>query len=276
MIWLGLLALAQADPCEDYGRPQLLLRLQTNELLESSGLAASRHQDGRIFTHNDSGSPPVLYSFSTDGGAVKSWPLLIEAYDLEDMAAGPCPGGGNCLYVGDIGDNARARESIQVFAFRETEFGAESVPMAMWDVRYPGTVQDAESLLVHPVNGSIYVVTKRSQGAQVFRVPRESGEGVLSLVAELSPEKMGFKMPKLTGGDFSRDGKRVVLRGYLSAWEWVVNPQKPEAHWLGAPERKVGIRLERQGEAITYDLTGRLFTSSEGQPMPLTRIGCRR
>ena len=276
MIWLGFLALVQAEPCEDYGRPQLLLRLRTNELLESSGLAASRVQDGRFFTHNDSGSAPVLFSFSTDGGAVKSWPLSIDAYDLEDMASGPCPGGGNCFYVGDIGDNARIRESIQIYAFRETETGAEPDPMAVWDLRYPSPAQDAESLLVNPVNGSIYVVTKRSQGPQVFRAPEKPGEGVLSFVAELSPEKMGFKMPKLTGGDFSREGNRVVLRGYLSAWEWVVDPQKSEAHWLGAPQRKVSLRLERQGEAITYDLTDRIFTSSEGLPMPLTRIGCSR
>ncbi len=276
MITLALIALAQADPCVEYGRPRLVLRLQSEDLLESSGLAASRYQDGRFFTHNDSGSAPVIFSFSTDGGPVQQWPLKIDAWDLEDMASGPCPGGGNCLYVGDIGDNARARKGIVVSAFRESQSGVQAAPVAQWMLRYPDGPQDAESLLVHPVSGRIYVVTKRSQGPQVFRAPSKPGDGELKKIAELRPESVGFKLPKLTGGDFSAEGDRVVLRGYLSAWEWVVDPQDPEAHWQRAPRQKVALRLERQGEAITYDLTGRIFTSSEGKPMPLTRIGCRR
>jgi len=276
MIILAWMALAQAEPCVDYGRPRLVLRLQVEDLLESSGLAASRHQDGLFYTHNDSGSAPVLFSFSTDGGPVQQWPLKISALDLEDMASGPCPDGGNCLYVGDIGDNARAREGIVVSAFRETQSGVQTTPVAQWNLRYPDGPQDAESLLVHPVSGGIYVVTKRSQGAQVFRAPSKPGQGELKKIAELRTESMGFKLPKLTGGDFSAGGDRVVLRGYLSAWEWVVDPQHPEAHWQRAPHQKVALRMERQGEAIAYDLTGRLFTSSEGRPMPLTRIGCRR
>ena len=103
----------------------------------------------------------------------------------------------------------------------------------------------------------------------------EQGEGVLEKVATLSEETQGVRLPKLTGGDFSREGDRVILRGYLSAWEWVVDPSSPEAHWLVPPLRSVPLRLERQGEALTLDLTGRVFTSSEGSPMPLTRIGCR-
>jgi hypothetical protein len=206
---------------------------------------------------------------------VLQWPLEITAWDLEDMAAGPCPGGGNCLYVGDIGDNARAREAIVISAFREGKNTVEATPVAQWTLRYPEGATDAESLLVHPGSGRIYVVTKRSQGAQVFRAPKHPGEGALQWVADLNAETVGLKLPKLTGGDFSATGNRVVLRGYLSAWEWVVDAKDPEAHWKRAPHKKVALRLERQGEAITYDLTGRIFTSSEGLPMPLTRIGCR-
>jgi hypothetical protein len=275
LVWIAIFSLAQAEPCADYARPRMLLRVQAEGLMESSGLAASRKQDGLFYTHNDSGSEAALYGFSTHGGAVSLWPLLgIDAVDFEDMAAGPCPGGGDCLYIGDIGDNSRRRSRVQIYAFRETANGVEPRAHAQWDLAYPTSPQDAETLLVHPKTGRIYVVTKTSQGAQVFRVPIAEGTGELEWVANLDKAHLGLKLPKLTGGDFSREGDRVVLRGYLSAWEWVVDPTAPEAQWLSPPDRKLRLRLERQGEAIAYDLTGRVFTSSEGSPMPLTRIGC--
>ena len=153
-------------------------------------------------------------------------------------------------------------------------FFGENVPPAVtaaaWEL-----YGDAEVLLVHPTTGRIYLVTKESRSPQVFRFPQNPGEGVLERVAVLSEERLGLRLPKLTGGDFSREGDRVILRGYLSAWEWAVQPSDPEAHWSKPPLRSVPLRLERQGEALTFDLTGRVFTSSEGSPMPLTRIGCR-
>lgn len=276
-MWISaLVAFATANPCEDYSRPRLLLRLQSPEIAESSGLAASRIEDGVFYTHNDSGDEARLFRFSIDGGRVLMVPLEgVRARDWEDMASGPCPGGGDCLYVGDIGDNLRQHDRIDVWAFRETESGVEPSPVASWSVRYPETPEDAETLLVHPSTGRIYVVTKESRSPQVFRFPIQQGEGVLEKVATLSEEALGIRLPKLTGGDFSRDGDRVILRGYLSAWEWEVDLRSPEAHWLKPPSRPVPLRLERQGEALTLDMTGRVFTSSEGSPMPLTRIGCR-
>ena len=276
MLIPALIAVASANPCEDYNRPRLLLRLQAPDINESSGLAASRLQDGVFYTHNDSGDEARLFRFSTDGGRVLTFPLQgATARDWEGMAAGPCPEGGDCLFVGDIGDNLRQHDRIQVWAFREIEGGVESTPAASWSVRYPDGAEDAEVLLVHPTTGRIYLVTKESRSPQVFRFPQNPGEGVLERVAVLSEERLGLRLPKLTGGDFSREGDRVILRGYLSAWEWAVQLSDPEAHWSEPPLRSVPLRLERQGEALTFDLTGRVFTSSEGSPMPLTRIGCR-
>lgn len=276
-MWISAwIAVATANPCEDFSRPRLVLRLQAPEIDESSGLAASRKQDGVFYTHNDSGDQARLFRFSVDGGRVLTVPLQeVSARDWEDMASGPCPEGGDCLYVGDIGDNLRQHDRIHIWAFRETDSGVESSPTASWSVRYPEGAEDAETLLVHPLSGRIYVVTKESRSPQVFRVPLNPGEGVLEKVATLSEEVLGVRLPKLTGGDFSREGDRVILRGYLSAWEWEVDPSNSEAHWLQPPKRSVPLRLERQGEALTLDLTGRVFTSSEGSPMPLTRIGCR-
>jgi hypothetical protein len=279
MFVLLLLSTAQASPCVEYARPVLLARLRSPELTESSGLAASRVQDGVFYTHNDSGAGPRLYRFSLDGGAVASFDLEgIGARDWEDMASGPCPDEGDCIYIGDIGDNRRRRDRIQVAAFRESHEGVNPKAVASWSVRYPEGVlaQDSETLLVHPRTKRLYLVTKESREPSVFRFPQRPGEGDLEHVAQLTRETVGHPLPKLTAGDFSHDGLRVTLRGYLSAWEWEVDPVNPEEHWAKEPSKRLSIRLERQGEALTYDATGRVFTSSEGSPMPLTRIACRR
>ncbi len=108
----------------------------------------------------------------------------------------------------------------------------------------------------------------------IYRAPKRPGSGQWQQVAILDEESMGLRIPKLTGGDFSVDGRRVVLRGYLGAWEWDVDLTDPEKHWKNPPSRRVPIRLERQGEAITYGASGTIYTSSEGRPMPVTQIGC--
>jgi len=229
-----------------------------------------------FYTHNDSGSEAALYAFSAEGGRVQRWPLPgVEAVDFEGLSAGPCPDQGSCLYVGDIGDNLRRRDRVQVYAIREDEQGLAGTVLAKWDLAYPSGAHDAEVLLVHPQTGRISIVTKGGEMARVFVAPLEPGVGQLEEVAVLDEATVGRRLPKLTGGDFSPDGTRVVLRGYLSAWEWVVDPRNDGVtHWKTAPHKKVPLRLERQGEAIAYDSRGRLFTSSEGSPMPLTRIGC--
>jgi len=276
MFSILMMASAFANPCEEYSRPQLLLRVRSSEIAESSGLAASRLQDGVFYTHNDSGDSARLFRFSIEGGRVAAFELAgVKARDWEDMASGPCPDEGDCLYIGDIGDNLRQHDSIRIWAVREQTSGLELNPVASWNVRYPDGPKDSEILLVHPETKRLYVVTKESGPPGVYRLPKEPGEGEMILVSRLTEETVGRSLPKLTGGDFSRDGSRVILRGYLAAWEWEVNLADPESHWGQRPSRRVPIRLERQGEALTFDLTGRVFTSSEGSPMPLTRIGCR-
>ena len=274
--WI-LLSLVHAQPCNDYQRPKLLLRVNAEELLESSGLAPSQVRPNVFYSHNDSGSDAAVFGFSTQGGRVEKWPLnQLGAEDWEDMASGPCPlnGESKCLFIGDIGDNLRRREHVQIYAIPESANGPQNKVVGTWSLAYPNGPEDAETLLVHPKTGRVYVVTKRSQRPAVYRAPQHPTSGKWDLVATLDEERMGLRIPKLTGGDFSADGKRVVLRGYLGAWEWDVDLMDSEKHWREPPSRRVPIRLERQGEAITYGASGAIFTSSEGRPMPLTRIGC--
>jgi len=107
--------------------------LQAPEIAESSGLVASRMNQGILWLHNDSGDSARLVRFSGDGaerqlislgepGDVRTYtPPPIEAIDWEDVAIGPGPlTMTDYLYVGDIGDNASMRNEIWVHRLVES------------------------------------------------------------------------------------------------------------------------------------------------------------
>jgi hypothetical protein len=73
-------------------------------------------------------------------------------------------------------------------------------------LNYPDRTQDAETLLVDPVDGGIYIITK--WGGLMYRA---SDDGMLLQVAKLP--WVGIT----TGGDISQNGKRIIVCGYFNA-----------------------------------------------------------
>ena len=101
------------------------LGLMPTELVESSGLAISRAHPGVIWSHNDSGDGPVVYQMDTTAVVTATYTVTpATAYDWESMDLGVCPeiAGGEtpsdsspewCLYLADVGDNDRRRDTEQ-------------------------------------------------------------------------------------------------------------------------------------------------------------------
>ena len=80
------------------------------------------------------------------------------------------PNGRPLLYVGDIGDNASRRASIDVYRVPEPRVGAAaSAPAARLRLRYPDGAHDAEALLVDPLRGDLVIVTKVLGAARAYR-----------------------------------------------------------------------------------------------------------
>lgn len=241
------------------------------KLLESSGIARSIDRPDLWFTHNDSGGAPELFSFDLTSDNVAFYPVMgAEAVDWEDLASGPCPGGnGACLYIADIGDNLERRERVQIYAVAEPQEPGPVAVLATWSIKYPEGPRDAETLLVHPQSGAMTIVTKSMAGrSQVLRIPPMPGEVDAILIDNIQFSGDNKWDRTITAGDWSPDGSRVVVRSYLAAYEWTVDKARPDAHWPLTPTH-IPLPRERQGEAIAYLPDGRLFTSSEGQPMAL-------
>ena len=74
----------------------------SNQIDQTSGLATSRAHPGYLYTHNDHGDGSHIYVLDSKTGKRISTITIRGAHntDWEDIACGPCPGGGNCIYIG--------------------------------------------------------------------------------------------------------------------------------------------------------------------------------
>ncbi len=266
-------------PADAVCAPDGATRPLDDDIHESSGVAVSRAHAGTFWTHNDSGDP-ILFAVDAQGrtaGRVRLAGASVE--DWEDIALAPCPAGGDCLYVADIGDNDAERASITVYRVPEPAPGAsESAPATAVRLRYPDGAHDAEALFV--LNGAIHVVTKGESGPIIlYRAPANAGTGAeatLERVRELSPGKVG-RPERITGADASPDGRWVVMR---TLHEAAFYPAAELAGTGALSPRRVDLRGldEKQGEGIGFAPDGSVFVTSEGgkkkQPATFARLAC--
>lgn len=222
---------AQADDPAAY----LQTRLWDSRITESSGLARSGYDDRVLWTHNDSGDQARLFAVGRDGGTEAVVRLAgTAAYDWEAISRYRGPSGRSWLYVGDIGDNAKARSEIVVHRVAEpTELDDQTVYPTSYRMRYEDGRHDAEALLVHPHTGRVYVVTK--DGAGVYAAPETldpDGVNVLRRVA--------WAPMTVTDGAFLWDG-RMVLRSYTAAFV---------SRGPGQPQVVVPLPGTAQGESL--------------------------
>ena len=241
------------------------------DLVEASGLAASRVASGVLWSHNDSRGAATVYAFTTTGEDLGTFDIPgALALDWEDISAGPGPeGAGFYLYVGDIGDNFGIRGGL-VTVYRvpdadpadlDGEFG-RSTPFTY---RYPEGSYNSEALFIDPVEPALYLVTKDRDEALVFRGSLEPSDGPadLEIVSRL------FLGAEVSGADMSPDGTTLVLRGYETVWMWHRDTEVSVSDMLQSEPCEAPSPDERQGEAITFDRDLAYWTVSEGSNSPI-------
>ncbi|HUR96738.1 MAG TPA: hypothetical protein VMZ26_01600 [Pyrinomonadaceae bacterium] len=273
-----------AEPPSDYSAPVEAGRIEADDIKESSGLSASECQDV-LWTHNDAGNGPFIFAMSPEGKHLGTWKVRnAENIDWESIATFKDAGGKCFLIIGDIGDNDEVRSELQVYRVAEPTPSAETArsntdnpmqtePAESMKFTYPKGRDNAETILVYPGTGTIYVVTKKKNGpAEVFRMRPAFGsqnavqsEKVGEISVPSKPEGL------LTGGSISPDGKRVILCDLKSGYELVLpeGVSDPDVIWAQKP-RVVDLGDRKQGEGVSYGRDGvTLYASSEKKNSPL-------
>jgi sugar lactone lactonase YvrE len=227
------------------------LRFEDPEIVESSGLVA---QDGLFVTMNDSGDVGRVFAVDpTDGETAGVTRWAGDPTDMEALA----PAGDGGVWVGDIGDNTGARDSVRLYRV-PVGIGDRDVTPQSWDLTYPGGARDAETLMADPVTGRLYIASKSVFGGTLYAVPSNLGPGDNRLAA------VGRVLPVATDGAFFPDGKHVIVRDYSRAVVYSF-PDLEEAGTFRLPN-------QRQGEGIAVDAAGSVFVSTEGQHTSVLRV----
>jgi hypothetical protein len=270
---------ARAD-CPTFTDGVQLGTVESSLLTEISGVAASRKNTDVLWVHNDSGDSARIYAMSIQGKHLGVYNLTgASATDWEDIAIGPGPvEGQDYVYAGDIGDNARQRSSVTVYRVAEPLVSTSQDPVTAdldgvdaLPMQYPGPeVYDCEALLVDPVSGDIFLVTKDRAGenlAHVFRNPAPHTPDV-TVTLELVED---IPLPaQVTGGDVSPSGDGVLLRLYSQAYYWPRATGTNLWEAFSGTACTVPLAVEPQGEAIAFAADGLgYFTISEGASQPV-------
>lgn len=254
-------AYAQDREKQDQGKTKAEQRFEISDsrIVESSGLATSSVHADTYYTINDSGFGPIVYALGSQGQVAGALELgTVEPFDWEALAPGP----EERIWVGDIGDNQRVRDSITLYRFIEPPtLTDQSVQWSRFQFHYPDGGHDAEALLVHPTTGQPFVVTKQLGGGGIYAGPTEPvpGGGLESLT------RVGDAPAMVTDGAFLPDGSAIVLRTYT------------QAHVLSWPDvkpiRTIDLPKQKQGESLTVLPDGKnVLVGSEGENQPVYNV----
>jgi hypothetical protein len=270
--------------CPKFASPVTAGFIQNPLIKEASGIVESHKNPGILWIHNDSGDAANIYAVSTTGISMGIFVLEgVKAVDWEDIALGPGPDSQKTyLYAGDIGDNAESRPDVKIYRVAEPE--VKSIPdppyVTLQDVetftlKYPDEAHNAETLLVDPLNGDVYIAVKTGNGiSPVFRAhaPLSSiGTITMEAVATLTfgKEPLAGSAPT-TGGDISADGDEIAIRTYDSAFIWRRIPGGTIAEAFATEPCPIPLANEVQGEALGFSADGNdYYTVSEGSSIPI-------
>lgn len=229
--------------------------IEDPRITESSGLAASRLHPGVYWTHNDSDDGPYLYAVDSATGKTVARLTLTgigTPRDVEAVSIGP----DNEIWVGDIGDNLGGTwKYVWIYRLPEPKkLVDQTIKATQYVVKYSDGARDAESLLVHPKTGRVYIIDKKEEGGHLYEGPAKlssSGTNVFRPVAAVDLWA--------TDAAFSPDGTQLAVRGYFGGISYDWNGGKIER------EGRLDVPLQGQGESVSYSADGtKLMYGSEG------------
>jgi len=279
---------ANIEPETKYDPPKVIGKIRSGDITESSGLAASRCQSDVLWTHNDSDEGPYIYAFKPTGESLGTWKVQgAENIDWEDIAAYKDKTGKCYLYIGDIGNNESKFFEHTVYRVtepivKETDARSDrknpilTEPAETVRYKYPDTKQNSETLVVQPMTGSIYVLTKRIAGPSgVYRIKPDFGNSETQkaqIIAEISLPAIPNGL--MTSGDISPDGKRLIVCDYAQGYEFTLPTDAAnfDEIWLQKP-KVVELGERNQGESICYSALGSsVFATTEGPQSPVIEV----
>jgi len=164
--------------------------------------------------------------------------------------------------VAEIGDNLARYKEIRVFRFAEPEGIQTEIELEpeVLVLSYPDGPKDAETLMVDPLSGDIFILSKRDSLNILYKTSQKAfkkGKATLERVMVLP-----FTMA--VAGDISMDGSQILIKNYKQVFYWIRMPNETVDQALSRQPEVLPYKPEPQGEAIAFHPNGNsYFTVSE-------------
>ena len=227
---------------------------------ESSALALSVKHDDLVYTVNDRGNRPIVFSIRPSTGEVVGT-TDISSLSVEDTESLAVDAAGT-LWLGDLGDNDHNRDDVSIISFPEPGPGDHQVTSAeRYPVALPDGAVDIEGMLIQPQTDRVRLVTKNRNGlGTIYDLP--------PLVAGDTAEAKdtGVEAPEaVTDATYTSDGRWALLRTNDDVWVYDAKTWKPVRR-LEGPDLP-------QGESVTVEPGDRsILLGSEGKNSPIVRM----
>ena len=248
LVLLGAGPVAAADGDKSF-------TIEDPRITESSGLAASHQHPGIYWTHNDQDTGSYLYAVDSGTGKTVARITLAgvgQQRDVEAIAIGP----DNQIYVGDIGDNDGVSwPYVWIYQLPEPKkLVDQTIRAKQYVVKYTDGSRDAESMVVHPRTGRVYIIDKQEDGGHLYEGPAQLSTSGTNVFKPVKPVDLWA-----TDAAFSPDGQHLAVRGYFGGiwYDWNGGDLKKEG--------RLSVPLG-QGESVSYSADGtKLMLGSEGE-----------
>ena len=274
---LSLLLAACGEPAGSDVEPSAQVGTIGNDAVrEASGLARSKHEPGRLWLINDSGSATAIHAIGMDGSDQGS--VIVEGarnVDWEDLAAFET-GGEPQLLIADIGDNTSSRDHVSLHIVAEPVSRASTAAHRTISFRYPDGPRDAEAVAVD--SNTAYVLSKRTIPAGLYSVPIDGrDEGILTAeflgTLESLPGPGESPLPwhwQPTAMDFDAKRGLATILTYEAVY---VYQRQPGGGWLdtlNSEPRVIALDGLLGAESVAL-VDGAVIVTTEGQDAPILR-----
>jgi len=279
-----------------YKQAVFLGNLANADIIEASGMAASRLRPDVLWLLNDGGKGPYLYAAGRDGSDLGRVRILdAPNVDWEDLAAFRFDDNA-FLLIADVGDNKARRSDYYLYIVKEPEVSGRLPDDAAvldwtWRIRfiYADGPRDCEAVAVDLLEKKILLITKRRVPPVLYELPLISESSHALQIARrvtvienipqptaddlIEDPRFGRLRAQPTAMDISPDGSLIAVLAYKNAFLY----HRPvNEHWPAVFQRPpllIVMPQLRQAEALCFDSHGRsLFVTSEIRPAPIYRL----
>ncbi|KAL3888474.1 hypothetical protein ACJMK2_000841 [Sinanodonta woodiana] len=260
----------ESSPTFDNGRQ--IGTVDSPELKEASGLAASRTHPNILYTHNDHGDRSRIFALDATTAHVRAVFEITNAtsHDWEDIAVGPCHGNETCIYIADTGNAGHGARNIIYRVLEPDTIQNGSLPIDS-QLHFTWNAQDCDTLMVDP-SGEVYIISNVNGGkGLIAHIPRSGWDsGSTVHVNSNTHLSISTSHPDPLGGDISPSGDEILVKTRESVLFWDMNGSKDYVSVLQTHPIRLPYISEHQGEAVAWQPDGRgYYTLGEGLHSPL-------